>query len=133
VTSTERDLVNRSGQAIRVHRLIGRLMRQGVILTPNATAYTKNLEQVFPTVQGTESDTPSTRLFANAVDGFLDVTVRDSGANDNVPVALPFRMVFGRSPALGSATQTSSRAGSIRSSSLAVPAIIDSAINRRSP
>ena len=94
VTSTERDLVNRAGQTIRVHRLIGRLLRQDVTLTPAATAYMKNLEQVFPTVDGTEADTPSTRLFANAVDGFLTMTVRDSGANDNVPVALPFRMVF---------------------------------------
>ncbi len=93
-TSTERDLVNRSGTRLRVHRLVGRLMRQGVSFLPAATAYTKNVEEVFPTVEGTLSDTPSLRLFANAVDSFLTMTMRDSGSNDNVPVALPFRAVF---------------------------------------
>lgn len=96
VTSTERDLVNRSGLPLHVHRLIGRILRQGVALQPGGagTAYTKHMEEVFPGVEGTYSDQPTSRIFANAVDSFLTITMRDSASNDNVPNAIPFRMVF---------------------------------------
>lgn len=128
--STERDLVNRAGKQIRVHRFIGRLLRQDIALDPSgAAAYLKNAEQVFPTVEGTRSDTPSSRFFANAVDSFLTITVRDSGSNDNVPVAIPFRQVF----------EPEAREWEVESDlepsgyytvelNLAVPAIIDSTI-----
>lgn len=128
-TSTERDLVNRAGKKLHVHRFVGRLLRQNVELLPGATAYLKNMEQVFPTVQGSESDTPSSRLFANALDSFLTLTIRDSGSNDNVPVAIPFRQVF----------EPESREWEVESDlepsgyytaelTLSVPAIIDSTI-----
>lgn len=95
ITSTERDLVNRVPGTLQVARFIGRLMRTGVTGTPpGGTAVQTNAEQVFPTVEGAYSALPSSDWFPNAVDSFAKITIRDSRANDNVPVALPFRQVF---------------------------------------
>lgn len=131
VTSTERDLVNRSGTRLRVHRLIGRILRQDVALRPGAagTAYTKNMEQVFSTVEGAYSDQPSSRIFPNAVDAFLTMTMRDSGANDNVPAALPFRQVFEPGTRAWECESDLDPSGYYTVDlDFAVPAILDSAI-----
>ena len=95
VSSTERDLVNRAPAPLQISRLVGRLLRLGVSGNPLGTGVVQqNAERVFPSVEETISGQPTTEWFPGAVDSFLTVSVRDSRANDNVPVALPFRMVF---------------------------------------
>ena len=93
-TSTERDLVNRVPGKLQISRFIGRLARLGVVTTPVATDEALNEEQPFPRVQEVVAGNPETVWFPSALDSFLTLTMRDSRANDNVPVALPFRQVF---------------------------------------
>ena len=94
-TSTERDLVNRAPTDLEISRFVGRLLRLGVSGNPLGTGVVQqNAERVFPSVEETISGQPTTEWFPGAVDAFMTVTVRDSRANDNVPIALPFRQVF---------------------------------------
>ena len=95
VSSTERDLVNRTGADLQVSRFIGRLMRLGVSGSPlGGGNVVQNAEKVFATVEGGISDQPTSEWFPGALDSFLTMTMSDSRANDNVPVAQQFRMVF---------------------------------------
>jgi hypothetical protein len=95
VVSTERDLVNRTGTTLEIARFIGRLMRLGVSGSPLGGAnVVQNAEKVFATVQGGISDQPTSEWFPSALDSFLTITMSDSRANDNIPVAQQFRMVF---------------------------------------
>jgi hypothetical protein len=95
VTSTERDIVNRTPSILHVHRFIGRLLRLGVSGNPLGTGVVQqNAEKVFATVEGGISDQPTSEWFPGAVDAFMTATIHDSRANDNVPVALPFRQIF---------------------------------------
>jgi hypothetical protein len=93
-TSTERDLVNRVPGKLQISRFIGRLARLGVVTTPIATDEAINEEQPFPRVQELVAGNPETVWFPSALESFLTITMRDSRANDNVPVAVPFRQVF---------------------------------------
>jgi hypothetical protein len=95
VTSSERDLINQSGSPLYVSKFVGRLLRLGVTGAPlGGSNVVQNAEQVFPPVAEGISGQPNTEWFPGAVDSFLTLTLRDSRANDNVPVALPFRQVF---------------------------------------
>ena len=95
VTSTERDLINQTASPLQVSRFIGRLLRLGVVGAPlGGSTTTQNAEQVFPPVSQAIAGQPNTEWFPGALDSFLTFSLRDSRANDNVPVALPFRTVF---------------------------------------
>lgn len=95
VTSTERDLINRTASKVLISRFIGRLARLGVVGAPlGGASLTQNAERVWPSVQESVSGQPATEWFPSAVDSFVSITLRDSRANENVPAALPFRMVF---------------------------------------
>jgi hypothetical protein len=95
VDSTERDLVNRAPAPLQISRFIGRLMRLGVTGAPlGGSSVVQNQERVFPSVEEQISGQPTTEWFPSAVDSFLTITMRDSRANDNIPVALQFRQVF---------------------------------------
>jgi hypothetical protein len=94
-TSTERDLVNRINGKLHVSRFIGRLLRLGVTGAPlGGASVIQNNERVFPSVEEGISGQPTTEWFPGAVDSFVTISMRDSRANDNIPAAQPFRMVF---------------------------------------
>jgi len=95
ITSTERDLINRAPAPVYISRFIGRLMRIGVSGNPIGTgAIQQNQDRVFPSVEEAISGQPTSEWFPGAVENFMGMTLRDSRANDNVPTAIPFRLIF---------------------------------------
>lgn len=130
VTSSERDLVNRVPGTLHVSRFIGRLMRLGVTGNPLGTgSVIQNGEKVFATLEGGISDQPTTEWFANAVDSFLKITLRDSRANDNIPGGTQFRQVFEPQSRAWECPHTLEESGYyIAQLVLSVPAVLDAAL-----
>jgi hypothetical protein len=93
------------------------------VTTPVATDLVLNEEQPFPRVQEVNAGDPVTRWFLRGRT-FLTLTMRDSRANDNIPVAIPFRQVFEpESRAWECPHEVESNAYYIAELTLAVPAI----------
>ena len=125
VSSTERDLVNRSGHPLHVSRFIGRLARLSIVGT-NATI---NAENVFPSGGAAVSGLPVTNFFPGAVDSALSITMRDSDGNENIPFPVPFRQAFEpERKALECPHVLGPDAYYVAQLSLAVPAVLDQSI-----
>ena len=130
VTSTERDLINRTGERVQISRFIGRLARLGVSGAPlGGSNVVQNAERVYPSVEEAVSGQPQTEWYSGAVDSFMTILLRDSRANENVPVAVPFRMAFEPEKRSWECPHEMDVNGYyIGQLALAVPAVIDAAI-----
>ena len=130
VTSTERDLINRTGAPVKISRFVGRMMRLGVSGAPlGGGSVVQNNERPFPSVQEGVSGQPASNWFPGAVDNFLTVSMRDSRANDNIPTAAPFRQVFEpESHSWECPHELEADGYYIAQLSLAVPTVVDAGI-----